>query len=48
MIGYCMTDKKKVELVKPGKVTLKNGREANVGTCPECGHRVFVFGKGDK
>ena len=45
MIGYCVKDKAKVEIVDPKGVTMKNGKPATRGTCPTCGGTVFVMGK---
>lgn len=43
--AYCVKCKKKVEIKNPKKVTLKNGRKAISGTCPNCGTKVYVFTK---
>lgn len=40
MQARCMKDKKEVKIVNPKKVTLKNGRIAVQGTCPDCGGKV--------
>ena len=32
--AYCVKDKKKVEVVNPQKITMKNGKPAISGTCP--------------
>ena len=45
MEGYCLKDKKKVEMVDPKPYTMKNGKQATVGTCPECGTKIFKIGK---
>jgi len=42
--GFCVKDRKKVELKNPQEVTLKNKRKATVGTCPICGRKVYVLG----
>jgi predicted RNA-binding Zn-ribbon protein involved in translation (DUF1610 family) len=34
----------KREMKNPEKVTLKNGRPATKGTCPNCGTKVFRIG----
>ena len=44
MEAYCVKDKKKVEMVNPKAVTLKNGRKAYKGNCPKCGGKVFRIG----
>jgi len=42
--AYCVKDKKMVEIKDPQKVTLKNGKSATKGTCPNCGTSVFRIG----
>jgi len=42
--AYCVKDKKKVEIKDPTPITLKNGRVATSGTCPECGGKVMRIG----
>lgn len=43
--GYCVKDKKKVQF-EGEVVTLKNGRQAAKGKCPECGTTVMrILGK---
>jgi NAD-dependent SIR2 family protein deacetylase len=42
--AYCVKDKKKVEVQNPQKITMKNGKPAIQGTCPECGGKVFRIG----
>jgi hypothetical protein len=42
--GYCVKDKKKVEIQNPVKTTMKNGKPATQGTCPVCGGKVFRIG----
>ena len=41
-------DKKKVEIQNPQKITMKNGKPATKGTCPECGNSVFRIGAADR
>jgi hypothetical protein len=43
--GYCVKEKKKVEIQNPTQVTMKNGRPAIQGTCPDCGTKIFRIGK---
>ena len=43
--GYYFKDRKKVEIANTVEVTLKNGRPATQGTCPDCGTKVFRIGK---
>ena len=45
MEGYCLKDKKKVEMVDPQPITMKNGKPATVGTCPICGTKIYRIGK---
>jgi hypothetical protein len=42
--GYCVKDKKKVEIQNPVQTTMKNGKPATKGTCPECGGTVMRIG----
>ncbi|MFV2063511.1 MAG: DUF5679 domain-containing protein [Chloroflexota bacterium] len=42
--AYCVKDKKKVEIVDPQKITMKNGKPATKGTCPICKGSVFRIG----
>ena len=43
VVGFCVKCRRKVELVNPEEVTLKNGRKAIRGKCPNCGTTVYVF-----
>jgi hypothetical protein len=43
--GYCVKERKKVEIQNPVQVTMKNGRPAIQGTCPDCGTKIFKIGK---
>ena len=43
--GYCLKDKRKVEMVDPHPITMKNGKPATVGTCPICGTKIYRIGK---
>ncbi len=43
--GYCVKERKKVEIQDPQQITMKNGRPAIQGTCPDCGTKIFKFGK---
>jgi hypothetical protein len=45
MEGYCLKDKKKVEMKDPQPITMKNGKPATVGTCPICGTKIYRIGK---
>ena len=42
--AYCVKDKKKVEVKNPVQITMKNGKPALQGICPECGTKVFKIG----
>jgi predicted RNA-binding Zn-ribbon protein involved in translation (DUF1610 family) len=42
--AYCVKCRKKVEMKNPQKVTLKNGKPAAKGQCPDCGTNVFRIG----
>ena len=43
--GYCMKCRTKREIKDLKETTLKNGRPAVKGTCPECGTKMFRIGK---
>ncbi|MFQ5940210.1 MAG: DUF5679 domain-containing protein [Nitrososphaerales archaeon] len=43
--AYCVKCRKKVDMKNPKAVTLKNGRPATSGVCPNCGTKVFKIGK---
>ena len=43
--GYCVKERKKVEIQGAQQVTMKNGRPAIQGTCPDCGTKIFKIGK---
>lgn len=45
MEAYCVKDKKMVQIKNPQEVTMKNGRPAVKGTCPNCGNTVMRIGK---
>ena len=42
--AYCVKCKKKVEIKDAKKITMKNGKPATQGTCPDCGTKVFRIG----
>ncbi|MDP6101523.1 MAG: DUF5679 domain-containing protein [Dehalococcoidia bacterium] len=42
--AYCMKCRTKREMKNPEKVTLKNGRPATRGTCPNCGTKMYRIG----
>ena len=44
--GYCVKCRKKgVEIQNATQVTMKNGKPAVQGTCPDCGTKIFRIGK---
>jgi len=42
--AFCVKCKKKVTISNPTKVTLKNGKPATKGKCPNCGTGVYRIG----
>jgi len=46
MQAYCVKCKAKKEMKDAQKVTLKNGRNAMKGKCPDCGTSLFRIVKG--
>ncbi len=38
--AYCVKDRKMVDMKDPHEITMKNGRKAMQGTCPDCGTKV--------
>jgi hypothetical protein len=42
--AYCVKCKAKKEIAKPTEVTMKNGRPAVQGVCPDCGTKLFRIG----
>ena len=45
MEAYCLKDRKKVEMKDPQPITMKNGKPATQGVCPNCGTKLFKIGK---
>lgn len=45
MQAYCMKCREKIEVKDPKDVTMKNGRPATQGECPDCGTKVYRIGK---
>jgi RNase P subunit RPR2 len=43
--AYCLKCRAKREMRNPQRVTLKNGRPATKGTCPNCGTPMYRIGK---
>lgn len=42
--GYCVKCKSKREMKDATEVTMKNGKPAVQGICPECGTKIFKIG----
>ena len=45
MEGYCVKCRAKREIRNPQSITMKNGRPATQGTCPNCSTKMFRIGK---
>lgn len=45
MEAYCVKCKAKKEMKDPAEVTMKNGKPATKGTCPDCGTGMYRIGK---
>jgi len=45
MEAYCVKCKAKKEMKDAQAITMKNGKPANKGTCPDCGTSMFRIGK---
>ena len=46
MEGYCLKCKAKKEMKDTSEITMKNGRKAMKGKCPDCGTGMFkILGK---
>lgn len=45
MEGYCVKCKAKKEMKNPEPTTLKNGKPATTGTCPDCSTKMVRIGK---
>lgn len=39
--AYCVKCREKREMIEAEEVTMKNGRKAMQGKCPECGTKLF-------
>jgi RNase P subunit RPR2 len=44
MEAYCVKCKAKKEMKNPEEITMKNGRKAVRGVCPDCGTKMFKIG----
>ena len=45
MKGYCMKCRTERDIAGAKTVTMKNGRPATEGKCPNCGTRMYRLGK---
>jgi len=45
MQAYCMKCRTKKEMSGATAITMKNGRPATQGVCPDCGTKMFKIGK---
>lgn len=45
MEAYCVKCRAKKEMQNAQEITMKNGKPANKGTCPDCGTKMFRIGK---
>ena len=45
MEAYCLKCREKREMKDPTPITMKNGKPATQGTCPNCGTKMFKIGK---
>lgn len=43
--GYCVKCRAKKAIKDAKQVTMKNGRPATEGVCPDCGTKIFKIGK---
>ena len=43
--AYCVKCKAKKEMKNVQEITMKNGRPAITGICPDCGTKMFKIGK---
>lgn len=48
MEAYCVKCRKKVVMQNPEQITMKNGKPATRGICPNCGTKVFRIGAAKK
>jgi len=46
--GYCVKCKAKKEIANAQEITMKNGRPAIQGVCPDCGTKIFCMQGGKK
>jgi hypothetical protein len=43
--GFCVKERRRVEMINPRPVTLVNGRPAIAGVCPHCGTKIYKISK---
>jgi hypothetical protein len=43
--GYCVKCRAKKQIKDAKQVTMKNGRPATEGVCPDCNTKIFKIGK---
>ena len=48
MEAYCLKCRTKREMKDEQQITMKNGKPATQGICPECGTKMFKIGSGEK
>ena len=46
MQAYCLKCRTQREMQNAQQVTMKNGKPATRGKCPECGTQMYRIGKG--
>ncbi|GAB4277862.1 MAG: hypothetical protein Kow0056_09750 [Coriobacteriia bacterium] len=44
-VAYCVKCKDKKEMKDEQQITMKNGKPAVQGVCPDCGTKMFRIGK---
>jgi hypothetical protein len=45
--GYCVKCRSKKEMQDAKAITMKNGKPATTGTCPDCSTKMFKIGKAE-
>ena len=45
MEAYCVKCRAKKEMQNAQEITMKNGKPATQGTCPDCSTKMFKIGK---
>ena len=46
MEAYCLKCRTKREMRNPIPTTMKNGKPATTGVCPQCNTKMYRIGKG--